>query len=150
MSIACRIAGSSLLLGLTTFAGCGMSDQPEQQSGSTVVEPVYYVDSAGWPVRTDLTRTAIEFIRSSSSTTHLDREDWSIRNLQKGLDGLEHIRLDQTYDNLKVWGADVVVHVAGDMVSRVNGSMARSLGEINTKPDLSADEAMAIAKDDYA
>ena len=150
MSIACRIAGSSLLLGLTTFAGCGMSDQPDPQTGSTVVEPVYFVDDAGWPVRTDLTRTAIEFIRSSSSTTHLDREDWSIRNVQRGVDGLEHVRLDQTYDDLQIWGADVVVHVAGDQVRRLNGTMARDLGEIDTKPDLSADEALGIAKDEYA
>jgi vibriolysin len=150
MSIACRIAGSSLLLGLTTFAGCGMTDQPEQSSGSTVVEPVYFVDGAGFPVRNDLTRAAVEFIRSSSSTTHLDREDWSLRSVIRGLDGLEHIRLDQTYDNLQIWGADVVVHVAGDMVSRVNGSMVREVGEVDTRPELSPDEALAIAKDDYA
>jgi hypothetical protein len=50
MSIACRIAGSSVLLGLTTIAGCGMTEQPEDKTTTTVVEPIHFVDVGKMPV----------------------------------------------------------------------------------------------------
>jgi Zn-dependent metalloprotease len=152
MSIACRFASSSLLLGLTTIAGCGMTEQPDDtKTGTTVVEPVRFVDVGKAPIVDDVGRTAVDVVRSVGMMAHSDRDGWAVRSSLRGADGLEHVRLDQTYASIKVWNADVVVHADEANVRAVNGSIAREIDPyLDINPTLRAADALQIAKSEYA
>jgi Zn-dependent metalloprotease len=150
MSIACRIAGSSVLLGLTTIAGCGMTEPPEDKTTTTVVEPIHFVDVGKMPVGDDASNTAVEFVRSVGVMDHSDRDGWKVRSSLRGADGLAHVRLDQTYASIKVWNADVVVHADEASFRAVNGSIARAIDPyLDINPTIGADDALKIAKGDY-
>jgi Zn-dependent metalloprotease len=150
MSIACRIAGSSLLLGLTTIAGCGMTEPPADKTTTTVVEPIHFVDVGKMPVSDDASNTAVEFVRSVGVMDHSDRDGWKVRSSLRGADGLSHVRMDQTYASIKVWNADIVVHADEASFRAVNGSVARAIDPyLDINPSIGADDALAIAKGDY-
>jgi vibriolysin len=149
MSVLCRIAGPSLLVGLTTIAGCGMSE-PDVTTSSTVVEPINFVDRVGSPIQGNLDRAAIDFVKSTTSTTASDRDDWKLRSINRGKDGRDHVRLDQVYDGIKVWGADVVVHADQKALRGVDGVVAKAIdSQLVTTPKLDAGKAIAIAKGLY-
>ncbi len=64
-------------------------------------------------------------------------------------DGLEHVRLQQSYDGVNVWGSDVVVHYDGNNVTGVDGHLLGSLSTIDLAPSLADTTATTIAKTDY-
>jgi vibriolysin len=151
MSVLRRFAGSSLLVGLTTVvsAGCGMSE-PDVQIGSTVVEPVHFVDRAGTPIDGNLETAAVDFVKSTASMTASDRDSWKVRSVKRGRDGRDHVRLDQVYAGIKVWGADVVVHADQASFRGVDGNVAKSIDDnLAITPQLDAAKAIAIAKGLY-
>jgi vibriolysin len=151
MSVFRRFAGSSLLVGLTTVvsAGCGMSE-PDVQTSSTVVEPVNFVDRVGTPINGNLETAAIDFIKSTADMTASDRDDWKVRSVKRGKDGREHVRLDQVYAGIKVWGADVVVHADERSFRGVDGTVAKAIDEnLAVTPAFDATKAIAIAKGLY-
>jgi vibriolysin len=148
MSVFRRFAGSSLLVGLTTVvsAGCGMSE-PDVQTSSTVVEPVNFVDRVGTPINGNLETAAIDFVKSTADMTASDRDSWKVRSVKRGKDGRDHVRLDQVYAGIKVWGADVVVHADETSLRGVDGIVAKSIDDhLVITPKLDATKAIAIAK----
>jgi vibriolysin len=145
MSVFRRFAGPSLLAGLTTIAGCGMSE-PDVKTSSTVVEPINFVDPVGSPIE----RAAVDFVKSTTSITASDRDDWKLRSITRGKDGRDHVRLDQVYAGIKVWGADVVVHADQAALRGVDGIVAKEIDEnLVTTPKLDAAKAISIAKGLY-
>jgi vibriolysin len=144
-----RFAGPSLLVGLTTIAGCGMSE-PDVQTSSTVVEPVNFVDRVGTPINGNLETAAVDFVKSTTSMTASDRDDWKVRSVSRGKDGRDHVRLDQVYAGIKVWGADVVVHADESAFRAVDGVVVKAIDEhLTIVPSLDATKAIAIAKGLY-
>ena len=79
-----------------------------------------------------------------------DRDDLDIRNMEKGVDGLTHVRLQQTHDGVRVWGSDVVVHASDTTFKSVAGNLTVGLENIDVNPAVTLDEALFAAKADYA
>ena len=65
-------------------------------------------------------------------------------------DGNNHVRLQQSYDGVKVWGSDIVVHSDGESVTGVDGTLLGALGNLELAPSLADTSALTIAKSDYA
>src|SRR5689334_8229062 len=114
MSVVRRMAGPVLVAGLTTFAACSTNDssststEAPETAPSTTTETVRVLDRAGTPVRADLGREAVEFVRAKVSAG--ENDTWKVRKVERGADKLQHVRMDQLYKGVRVWNADVVVH----------------------------------------
>ena len=77
-------------------------------------------------------------------------------HVAKGSDGLMHVRLEQKHeisgDELKVWGADVVVHASETELLGLNGSLAPRIDErfppnaLTRNMELPMSEALPLAK----
>lgn len=61
--------------------------------------------------------------------------------------GMTHVRLQQVFQGVPVFGAEVLVHYAADMqtVNTINGHFVPGLA-VNTSPSHSADAALAVAR----
>jgi Zn-dependent metalloprotease len=91
-------------------------------------------------------RLAEEFLRSYETALGMKEGDqqWEIATTTADKLGISHVRLQQRYDGLPVFGADLVVHVTDGQVVAVNGVYPESI-QISTEPELSAAEAYKIA-----
>jgi pseudolysin/vibriolysin len=92
---------------------------------------------------------AVRFSRDRSAELRLaTKSDFVLRQVEIGgqIGAMGHVRLQQTHQGLKVWGGDVVVHVSDDGSRTMNGNVVSNLPELETKPAVDADAAMAIAK----
>jgi pseudolysin/vibriolysin len=65
-------------------------------------------------------------------------------------DGNNHVRLQQTYDGVKVWGSDIVVHSDSENVTGVDGHVLGTLSNLDLVPSLADTTAATIAKSEYA
>ncbi len=67
-----------------------------------------------------------------------------------GAGGLAHVRLQQSYNGVRVFGGDLVVHTAANQVLGMAGNVSPDLQHVTTEPSVSSDAAMATAKRDFA
>ena len=99
----------------------------------------------------DLENESLSFVRAQRAALGIGaHDDFAVIRVQAGLDGLNHIRLQQLHDGIKVWGGDIVVHGTDDALGAVNGNLLSSLRDLDLKPSLSDASALVIAKTDYA
>jgi pseudolysin/vibriolysin len=59
------------------------------------------------------------------------------------------VRLQQSYDGIKVWGSDIVVHSDGENVTGVDGTLLGALDGLDLAPAVADTTAMTLAKNDY-
>jgi len=64
-------------------------------------------------------------------------------------DGFDHVRLQETYDGIKVWGSDIVVHNDGTNITAVDGRLLGSVTNLDLVPSVADTTAMTFAKNDY-
>lgn len=76
--------------------------------------------------------------------------EFSPRSVQRSLTGYQHVRLNQTYKGLPVFGAQVVVHFDRQGLARAVNGQYRSLGKLDTTPVLTGDQAIGVATADQA
>lgn len=59
---------------------------------------------------------------------------------------LTHLRLDQVFNGVPVFGGQLVTHSDSSLVRHVNGRIFKEARGVNTKPKISAEQAIAAAK----
>ncbi|MGZ3441261.1 MAG: M4 family metallopeptidase, partial [Polyangia bacterium] len=67
-----------------------------------------------------------------------------------GLDGLNHVRIQQTHGGVPVFGGDVVVHSNNSVFVGIGGNVLSGLQGLDLTPSVSAASAVSKAKADYA
>ena len=93
---------------------------------------------------------AQEFVRTQATTLGLNGHTaFDLIKSEVTADGFDHVRLQQTYDGVKVWGSDIVVQNDGSNITAVNGNLLGSLANVDTTPSLADTTAATIAKTDY-
>ena len=75
------------------------------------------------------------------------RDAAALRIVKEEIDalGFEHIRLQQTVGGIPVMGGDVIVHVAGDEVYAVSGTLVAGL-RVDTAAAIGADQAKEVLR----
>src|SRR5437588_5900991 len=67
---------------------------------------------------------AIDFVHVQRPMLGVDAHTaFTMLRASIGGDGQNHVRLQQTYDGVKVWGADIVVHTTESAISGVDGTV---------------------------
>lgn len=139
---------------LAAVGGCAIDGGNAPSGGNTTstptVEIVRFSDKAQTPLSGDLGQAALDYVRGTPELTASADTDWTVRAAGMGADGVNHVRLDQTHDGVKVWGADVVLHASMTTIKGVNGTILTGVDGFDTAPSLSADDALALAHDGYA
>jgi Zn-dependent metalloprotease/subtilisin-like proprotein convertase family protein len=115
-------------------------------------EPVRITEKNEAPVASDdIERAAIDYVRTYDADLRLGpNDDFSVKSAKLGNDKLTHVRLQQTYQGIPVWGADVVVHASSVQFRGLNGALAVNLPNIDLDPAIAANEALSIGKGLYA
>ncbi len=76
--------------------------------------------------------------------------DLEVARVARGPADSHYVRLRQRHGALRVWGADVVVHVTGDEVAGLFGALSPASGSRPPVPRIDRDRAIAIAKRGHA
>ena len=105
------------------------------------------------PMRTtaiDAVAAANQFVQAQHAILGVDGHS-AFTTLRQEItaDGNDHVRLQQMYDGVKVWGSDIVVHSDGTNITGVDGHLLGSLSAIDLAPSLADTTAATIAKSDY-
>src|SRR4051812_35545889 len=66
--------------------------------------------------------TSVALVGAQQKLLGIDpRAAFTVMRNEISADGNDHVRMQQVYDNVKVWGSDVVVHSDGQNVTGVDG-----------------------------
>ena len=116
---------------LATFALAACSGHSIPSAGPVSAE--LHAAPAFAPVRTtkiDPIAASMEFVGTQGRALGLDgHAAFTALRSDVGQDGLSHVRLQQTYDGVPVWGSDVVVHHDGESVVGVDGTLLGGMTE---------------------
>jgi Zn-dependent metalloprotease len=78
------------------------------------------------------------------------KKELVIKSIEKDDIGYKHIRLDQVFSNLSVWGAELIVHFNKDNhIYLVNGRFIPTPEELTTQPILNVDEIKIMVAKEY-
>lgn len=97
------------------------------------------------------TLTAKDFLEKHESYFGLKNADKELKFIKKRKDslGMNHLRYNQNYQDIPIFGAQIIVHLEKDFsVSSANGKIIPAI-PLNVRPDISEDEATIIAKEEY-
>src|SRR5262249_11766732 len=93
---------------------------------------------------------ALDYVKNQSATLASAKRDYSVSNVNKDELGLTHVRMEQTYNGLKVFGGDIIVHFdKADKVSSTTGQAVEIPKSFSTYPAFSSQEAINMAKQQF-
>jgi Zn-dependent metalloprotease len=124
----------------------GCSSAPTY-NGEAKLQSINFIPKATVKVTSDVEKSVTKFVNDTDELTDYD-DNWKVTATTKGPFS-SHVRMSQTHDGVKVWGADVVVHTQGDQVARVAGTRVSSLGGFDTRASIDDASALVTAKSDY-
>ncbi len=75
--------------------------------------------------------------------------EFQIKKTEKDDLGYTHIRMDQYYKGIKVWGSDVIVHLHQEGVEGFNGRYYATPKEVKTNPSISAETAFTKVEEHF-
>ena len=105
------------------------------------------------PMRTtaiDAVAAANQFVQAQHAMLGLDGHSaFTTLHQEITADGNDHVRLQQTYDGVKVWGSDIVVHSDGTNITGVDGTLLGTIANLDLAPSVADTTAMTFAKNDY-
>lgn len=106
---------------------------------------------AGWPRASgaELAASALDGLRARRGVLGLSStlDDFAVLSSHRGLDGLDHVRLQQLHRGVPVWGADVVVHASADAFHGVGGELG-SIADIDPIAGVASELAIETVKAD--
>ena len=78
------------------------------------------------------------------------KDDFVALKTNLGVDGLNHVRIQQTHGGVPVFGGDLVVHSSNSSFVGIGGNVLAGLSGLDLTPSVSAQSAVTKAKADYA
>jgi Zn-dependent metalloprotease len=113
--------------------------------------PTFAAATEGMPP-SELGKVAHDYVLANREALGLaPQSDFTVRKAFVGMDGLTHVRLDQTLGGVRVWGADVVAHLAPEdgHVLFVSGNVLADSELSNYEATISAEDAIGIGMSEY-
>lgn len=146
-----------LVASLLFVAACEqpLPTQPSEELPSGTVRAEFRAvqldDKESTPVSGALDLAAVDYVGARRSVLGLsDADDMVVLSAPKTSGTLSHVRLQQQYLGVPVWGSDVVVHASGSTFKSLSGGLTVGLKGFRVNPSITEDEALFSAKADYA
>src|SRR5262245_15935696 len=109
------------------------------------------IAAARLDLRGGVAAAARSYLGSQRGALGLASQDaFAVLRTHVSLDGVDHVRLQQLHDGIKVWGADVVAHIGADQLLGVDGNLLGSVAGLDLAPSVADTTAASAAKADYA
>ena len=138
---------------IAVFALCACSGHGVSTSASGVGRAELHIAPAFAPVQVtkiDPIDASLSFVRNQGLALGLDAHAaFTALGHEVTADGNDHVRLQQTYDGVKVYGSDIIVHADNGNITGVDGTLLGSLQNLDLLPSLADTTATTIAKSDY-
>lgn len=112
--------------------------------------PTFLNGKLSLPATGDKKDFALEFLEGYKDLFLLKdpKTELNVKSIKEDKAGNTHIRFDQTYQGIPVWGAQILVHFNKDgSIKSVNGRWEPT-PQIDITPILSKEDALKIAKED--
>jgi vibriolysin len=142
-----------LVVGLTAMTflatACGGSDQPPAE---VVTEPIRHMEINRTLAGADFGPSSVGYVLDTGTAIGLglsSGDDYAVVS-ETTTPGLRHIRLQQTYQGLPVFGSVLVAHADDTTYLGFNGTVTRHLEGFDITTTVRADEAIDIARADQA
>lgn len=86
---------------------------------------------------------ANEFLDNASTYLGMDKasESFEIKTQNTDAVGITHIKMQQVYDGIEVYGGEVILHAKDGVIQSLNGRYLNQPEELNTKPSISIEQA---------
>ena len=136
---------------LTLFASAALAAcAGERDDASPIVTaPVRHLEVTLAVAGDDLAAAAPGYVRSLDGELALglsDQDEYQVRAVSSGRDGLRHARLQQVHAGVPVHGAEIVVHADDSTFIGLNGYVTRHLDGFPVTPLVDQAAALAAAK----
>lgn len=79
-----------------------------------------------------------------------ENHSFQLRSLNQDKLGQTHVRLQQFYNGIRVWGGEVITHTEANQQERAPTSTLRQDIRLDTSPKLSSSDALAVVRKDIA
>ena len=141
-----RLARVSSALLFVAAVGCTSdSDGP---TGAPKLQQVAFYETKDVAVSGEVGAAASKYVKANDLLTSTG-DEWKVRDTLAGND-MQHVRMHQTHNGVRVWGGDIVVHTNSSKFSYVTGNRVTDLVGFDTKASVSDSDALATAKQEYA
>jgi len=136
--------------GLLLAAGCGMVDDPAAPStANDDGDPLLAIVRGGTPDVALAAQSSRDFLLKSRGKMGLDADhDFVVRNAIVDDQGAVHVRYNQTYRGVRVWGGETIVHLGADQRSTDLTNEIKSGINLGTNPSLGVADALGVAHRD--
>ena len=142
-----RLARVSSALLFVAAVGC--TSDNDGPTGAPKLQQVAYYETKDVAVSGELGASASKYVKANDLLTS-PGDDWQVRDARAGENSMQHVRMHQTHNGVRVWGGDVVVHTNGSKFSYVTGNRVTDLVGFDTRAKVSDSSALATAKAEYA
>lgn len=98
--------------------------------------------------RQDVSATAIEFLTINHTSFGIKNaaQEFKVINVTSDNEGYSHVRMQQEYDGIEVWNAEVMVHTKDGAPYLFNGRYIPTPVDLSTQPKISLERALEIAE----
>src|SRR5262249_19048858 len=144
MSLSRATVGFAVVAGISA---CG-SSPTTTASGPPELRAIHLSNDNNITVGGNLTDSAVAYAKQRIASGVDD--DFQVRGSRKGMDGNDHVRMEQYHAGVRVFGGDVVVHADGSKFLALHGNIVANLDGFDVEPTFTALSAMQLAKGDYA
>lgn len=123
------------------------TDAPENGLSVFIKAPSDIVLRANAHTREDVKAACTAYLHQLASVLQIKNpnEEFSIQQVLSEPDGRSHVKLQQQFQGVKVYGSEIILHTENSKFALLNGRYKATPDKINTNPTLKAKQAAEIA-----
>ena len=97
----------------------------------------------------NLQQQAQDYIKEAAPLMKIsDQDHFKVQNSWTDNLGQQHIKYQQQHKNISIYGAEVILHSADNIINSLNGVYSSTLNlDLDTNPSIQPNEAVALVKD---
>ena len=98
----------------------------------------------------DFGTAAVAFVSNRRTQLAITtRDDMRVRDIRRGAGSSTHVRMDQMFGGVRVFGGDVVAHATDDAIVSLSGTLVTHLDGFDTRTSIGVGDAVSAAKADF-
>jgi bacillolysin len=114
-----------------------------------MIEGSFHSETNSKSARTDVSSISFSYLQKVKGVMKIEKpeEEFSITNLETDELGITHMRMQQMYKGIKVWGSQVILHGKDNQINLLNGRHFPTPQLLDVNPTLTQRQASQLAVD---
>ena len=103
-------------------------------------------------INSDYEKQAFQFLDLAKEDLLIKdpQSEFSVSNIEIESNGRAHVKMNQQYNGIPIWAAEIILHAQSGLINKMNGNYIETPQIDGTAPKLSAQEAFDIALSNVA